>query len=102
MKQNREQPGRDHEQPELGCLAEIFRPMFLTRAMSASRQVDRQLDAGYSQIPQGWVTFRLSDRSRSNALDVQSHSIQIRCARRGRAFSHRHRPRQNCEGVSAE
>src|SRR4030095_8084503 len=22
MKQNREQPGRDHEQPELGCLAE--------------------------------------------------------------------------------
>ena len=27
MKQNREQSGRDHEQPELGCLAEIFWPM---------------------------------------------------------------------------
>ena len=32
MKQNREQPGRDHEQPELGCLAEIFRPMFAERS----------------------------------------------------------------------
>src|SRR5262249_38693898 len=28
MKQNREQPCRDHEEAELGCLAEIFRPMF--------------------------------------------------------------------------
>src|SRR5262249_50650558 len=27
MKQNGEQPGRDHEQPELGCLAKIFGPM---------------------------------------------------------------------------
>src|SRR5215467_1504497 len=28
LKQNREQPGSDHEEAELGCLAEILRPMF--------------------------------------------------------------------------
>src|SRR5262249_21659507 len=27
LKQNRKQPGRDHEEAELGCLAEIFWPM---------------------------------------------------------------------------
>src|SRR5438094_928250 len=32
MKQNREQPRRDHEQPELGCLAEIFWPMLAERS----------------------------------------------------------------------
>src|SRR6266487_2486668 len=32
MKQNREQSGRDHEQPELGCLAQIFGPMLAERS----------------------------------------------------------------------
>src|SRR6266567_4528223 len=40
MKQNREQSCRDHEQPELGCLAEIFGPMFADCSDHISRRID--------------------------------------------------------------